>query len=278
MNLVTRDRRLIVSAGIGAHYEDVLNNMVGYADHDGCTGGAGKSIVTVTNLDDTGGGSLRNAIAGQSNRWIRFTPNLTGSISLATILTLIGSNWTIDGRGANITIDGHGFRLTNGGANAIFMYLKFAAHDDESIDQIELTTNATGGFDKAWLYKCSFTGQCDENVSFNSKGQGPGPTGVTLQECLFEDCNRAWLVGNTETSFTDGDNIEVTAYRNYSNRGFQRFPRTRGGHVDLLNNWLNLYGSQVDATGYGGVASQNATIRSQANIFTKENKVEQGCR
>ena len=58
------------------------------------TGGAGKPIYRVTTLNDSGSGSLRDAVS-QGNRCVVF--DVGGTISLASNLTVRGANVTIDG-------------------------------------------------------------------------------------------------------------------------------------------------------------------------------------
>jgi len=60
----------------------------------GTTGGAGGPVVTVTNLNDSGPGSLRQAIAA-GNRTVVF--GLAGDIVLASYLHVLGAHLTIDG-------------------------------------------------------------------------------------------------------------------------------------------------------------------------------------
>jgi pectate lyase len=91
-------------SGAQGDHEDILTSMVGYAQHFGCTGGAGGPLVTVTNLNNSGAGSLRQAILDASGpTWIRFAKDLGGRITLTQKLPQ-HSNLTIDGRGANIEL------------------------------------------------------------------------------------------------------------------------------------------------------------------------------
>jgi pectate lyase len=75
------------------------------------SGGAGGAVVRVTNLNDAGPGSLREAVSG-SNRTIVF--DVAGDIQLSNYLYLRGSNLTIDGTTApapGITLRGHGLAI-----------------------------------------------------------------------------------------------------------------------------------------------------------------------
>ena len=47
--------------GTAHPWEDIIAEMVGYASHEGVIGGAGKPLITVSNLNDSGLGSLRQA-------------------------------------------------------------------------------------------------------------------------------------------------------------------------------------------------------------------------
>jgi fibronectin type III domain protein/uncharacterized protein DUF4124 len=73
------------------------------------TGGAGKTIYRVTNLNESGPGSLRDAVS-QGNRCVVF--DVAGTISLSSYLQVRGANITIDGFTApspGISLTGWGF-------------------------------------------------------------------------------------------------------------------------------------------------------------------------
>ena len=61
------------------------------------TGGAGRTLYRVTNLNDSGSGSLRDALS-QGNRCVVF--DVGGTISLSSDLVVRGANVTIDGLSA----------------------------------------------------------------------------------------------------------------------------------------------------------------------------------
>jgi hypothetical protein len=93
-------------------------------------GGAGRSVVHVTNLLDDGRGSLREALAG-GDRTVVF--DVAGEITLATTLYVRGAYVTIDGTSApapGITLRGHGLAI-HGHASTAFdcRATCFGAHD-----------------------------------------------------------------------------------------------------------------------------------------------------
>jgi pectate lyase len=151
--------------------------MVGYAKYFGIRGGAGRKVITVRNLNNSGSGSLRQAIADAGGgAWIRFTPGLSGRIRLGSALGL-RSNITIDGRGANITIQGPGgsgstMNAYRGDQNFILMYLKLDGPVGGNNDLLQVmngtgaSTSASDNAERFWLYHMSFTNAEDELVSF----------------------------------------------------------------------------------------------------------------
>lgn len=141
------------------------------------TGGAGKETIRVTNLNDTGPGSLRAALSA-GNRTIVF--DVGGTINLATNLTITASFITVNGASApapGITLKGHpllvysgahdiiltnfrhrsGWKLAGGVRNSegscVVMYkgvynivldhLSVSGYDDEAIDSWEGNYNIT---------------------------------------------------------------------------------------------------------------------------------------
>src|SRR5262245_295910 len=84
--------------------EGLINNVVGFGQNT--TGGAGGSLCRVTNLANSGTGSLRACAEHTDPQWIVF--DVSGTINLSSEIR-IKSNKTIDGRGANITVSGRGF-------------------------------------------------------------------------------------------------------------------------------------------------------------------------
>ena len=82
----------------------VLKDLNGFGKNT--TGGKSGKVIEVTNLKDSGSGSLRDAVSKSGRTWIVFKRGLKGTIKLKSVLK-VGSNTTIDGRGANITVTGH---------------------------------------------------------------------------------------------------------------------------------------------------------------------------
>ena len=126
------------------------------------TGGRGGKVVHVTNLNDTGSGSLREAVSG-SNRIVVF--DVGGIIALKSDL-VIKSNITIMGQTApspGITV--RYYTVRPNGNNIIIRFIRFRRGEEKNVNDgadAIWTRNYTGMI----LDHCSFSWSIDEIASF----------------------------------------------------------------------------------------------------------------
>ncbi len=236
------------------------------------TGGRGGKIIHVTNLNDSGTGSLRAAVNGSSKKTIVF--DVSGIIELKSDLK-IGANTTIAGQtapGEGITL--RYYTLQPGGDNIIVRYIRSRRGQEKNVND---------GADAAFFrYKkniifdhCSFSWSIDEVASFydnrdftmqwctigealNNAGHGKGAHGyggiwggkqASFHHNLLIHCNnrtprfngaRYMWSGYDKTKYKNTVDAERVDFRNnviynWGTGGCYGGPG--GGYINMVNNY-----------------------------------------
>ncbi len=145
------------------------------------TGGRGGNIIHVTNLNDSGKGSLREAVKGSSKKTIVF--DVAGVIALSSDLN-IGDNTTILGQTApapGITVR---YYTVKPGNNNVIRFMRFRRGQERNVNDgadAIYQRNKTG----IMLDHCSFSWSIDEVASFYDNNN------FTMQWCTIAEslCN-----------------------------------------------------------------------------------------
>lgn len=260
----------VAAAGGGAGFEDILADMVGFADYYSVTGGAGGDLVTVTNLQNSGAGSLRQALAdANSATWIRFAKGLSGTIQLNSPLDM-EPDVTIDGRGANIVLRGPGGSSSSinaryGDTNFVIMYITLNGPVGSNNDLMQVDNTAShppsdpDPTERFWIYHVSFLNSEDELFSIR-RGHGQ----FTVQSSYFENLtgsgysNLLTNISSTIDSAWDTVTMETTWTRNVW-ISKDRLPRLSvAGHHHSYNNYHKSYfGTAIFMVG------NSTTVRAQ---------------
>ena len=217
------------------------------------TGGRAGTVYHVTNLNDSGTGSLRDAVS-QPNRIVVF--DVAGVIRLNSRL-VFKSNLTIAGQtapGEGITVYGDGMSCS-GATNIIMRYMRFrmGAVGTKDADCAGLANGGNMIFDH-----CSFAWGQDENFSINWDNKGTAPHDVTIQNSIVGQ----GLLAHSAGGLIQADNI--TMYRVLLTDNKTRNFKVKGVHQyvnNIVYNW-STYAYEM-----GGESSGESYANAVGNLF-----------
>ncbi len=192
------------------------------------TGGRGGSVYHVTNLNDSGSGSFRDAVSG-SNRYVVFD---VGGIIYIDSRIVIHSNVTVAGQtapGGGITVYGNGIALNGDSGNSIIRHIRFrmGVGGDSGKDALGVSDGQNFMLDHV-----SITWGRDGTVDIN----GSAIDNITLQNCIIgqgvnnQNHSTGGLMQSGKNSVIRSLYIDNKT-RNPKGRGVQQFVNT------VLYNW-----------------------------------------
>jgi hypothetical protein len=203
------------------------------------TGGCGGSVIMVTNLNDAGPGSFRDAVTRPGRRIVKF--QVSGTIFLQTDVRIYNGDLTIDGsdapnQGVAIGGDGVGFYANN----VIVRHMRFRmgaiASSPESADAVRVGSDNGSVANNVVLDHCSISWAIDENISVVG-----GARNVTIQHCIISEALAAASHPEGNHSYgllggAGGPSESLTVHHTLfvSNNG--RNPEIIDGDYDFVNN------------------------------------------
>jgi len=246
-----------------AAHDQLLTEATGYFKHAGGTGGQGGSVYYVTNLNDGGSGSLRDALTRTEPLIILFENGLNGTINIASGNINVRSNKTVwgrhrDGSAADIFIHPTNadtpFKIEGGNKNIIISNLKGDAPgpNDAAPDFIEITGD--GGL--VWIHHVTVIGDGTDDMDGFVDVHAPN---VTISWSRAED----WSAVHLFYPYPDpSKDVTLTMHHNLYRNNRDRMPRTSkdNTYAHAYNNWL------VDWRSYG-MRSTGGEIRAENNVF-----------
>lgn len=230
-------------------------------------GGRNGSVYHVTNLKDSGAGSLRDAVS-QPNRIVVF--DVAGVIKLESRL-VFKNNLYVAGQtapGEGITVYGNGVSFS-GANNTIVRYLRFrmGIGGDSGKDAAGVANGTNMIFDHL-----SVSWGRDETFSISSDGKGDLGD-ITIQNSIISQ----GLMGHSAGGLIQADNI--TLYRNLYVDNSTRNNKVKGKNQyvnNIVYNWQNgcyIMGGDSEGSSYS-IAEGNLFINGPAkggNAFTGGN-------
>ncbi len=245
----------------------------GYAAY--ATGGRGKAVYHVTNLDDSGAGSFRDAVS-QAGRTVVF--DLSGIIKMKSRID-VASDLTIAGQtapGAGITL--YGYPVTfNKVKNVIVRYIRFHGSIDMSRGTCTLVADSSDNliFDHisiAWgrWDNVHIKGSSNITMQYCLIGEGldpqrfgallERPVGLTIHHCLWINNQSRNPKAKARIEFVNN------VIYNWSVSGFVGGHSAADHYQDLVNNYFIA----------GPSSSENflSMFTATDHVYHKGNKVD----
>ncbi|MBQ0075314.1 MAG: autotransporter-associated beta strand repeat-containing protein [Prevotella sp.] len=258
MNIFKKLFTLMTAAVMGfgtVHAEDLVAfpGAQGFGRYAlGARASSSPTVYHVTNLNDSGTGSLRDAVS-QPNRIVVF--DVAGVIKLNSII-VFKNNLYVAGQtapGEGITV--YGGRVSFSGAtNTIVRYMRFRL--GHAAGQVDCAGAANGNnmiFDH-----CSFGWGGDETFSLNPDGKNGGLYNITLSNSIMGQGLMPHSAGGlVQTEY-------VTLYRNlYCDNA------TRNNKIKGINQYANniVYNWKDAAYNMGGGSEGESYCNIESNLF-----------
>ncbi len=227
------------------------------------TGGRTGKVYHVTNLNDSGTGSLRDAVS-QPNRIVVF--DVSGVIRINSRIVfsknLYVAGQTAPGEGVTVYGDGVSF---SGADDIIVRYMRFrmGAVGSKDKDCAGISNGKNMIFDH-----CSFAWGQDENFSINWDNKGTAPQNITIQNSIVGQ----GLMTHSAGGLMQADNITLyrlllvdNSTRNFKVKGVNQYVN------NLVYNWKNA------AYNMGGDSQGTSYVNIENNMFINGPAVGGNC-
>jgi pectate lyase len=232
-------------------------------------GGRGGKVIEVTNLNDSGTGSLRAAVGQSGSRTVVF--RVSGTISLQSKLSIKNDSITIAGQtapGDGICLSNYTFEIS--ASQVIIRFIRFRLGDVKKYQDDAVHCNSGGvnyKYNHIIVDHCSATWSLDEALSFY------GSDSITVQWCMIgESLDSSYHVKGPHGYGGIEGGTNSTYHHNLYANNVSRNPRFSGPtpagsgtvnstNLDFVNNVIYNWG---DNSTYGG---EQSTINIVNNFY-----------
>ena len=212
-------------------------------------GGRGGTIVRVTNLNNSGAGSLRNCLEGTGTRICVF--DVGGIVSATTQINVSSGGLTVFGQtapGGGITVDGRQHSdqvILIDAANVVIQYLSVRAGFNAGRSPSVCCSNfwLSGNTNNAILDHVSMSWAADENLTIWRSVGLPSHTNLTFSwSILSEGFGTAIAIGSAVTPNGTGNMINFDFHHNLMGWTSHRHPHYSNKLFRFVNNLTYNYG------------------------------------
>ncbi len=185
-------------------------------------GGRGGAVLFVTNLNNSGAGSLRTALEASGARTVVF--RVGGTITLTSDIQIHNPFVTIAGEtapGDGIMIRGHDLQISTN--DVIIRHVRFRPDPVNNTDAIRIVSTDADEVYNIMIDHCSMSFAGDENMGIGATGTNGIVRDITVQNSILGDAPYGTLVSHRT--------YDVTFYNNYLTHNNDRNIRI-GGYAD----------------------------------------------
>ena len=237
------------------------------------TAGSGGEICVVTNLNDSGDGSLRDALSLDGCREIRF--GVEGTINLLSAICITNPYFTILGNtapGLGITIKGHGLFVNTHDFIIKHLRVRPGVTTNPSEDAITLYEAYNGVVDH-----CSLSWASDEIISVTENSHD-----ITISWCIVSEGLMYHSAGSLIKYNTRRISLHhcLYAFNNDRNPQWSSEGATEDTNYDMRNNVIALWGNTptqfFDASKLNMVGNYYKRIDPTGGAFAVRMRYEDG--
>ncbi len=235
------------------------NSLVGFGENT--TGGLNSNGFTVvSNTNDDGPGSLREALSLSGPNWIIFDTALNGrTIYLNSPINVKNPDITIDGRGSTVTVSpaqNNMFLIAFRGGNTILHGIKL---DGQGLTATALMLRQGYNY---WIDHLTITNfQNDDAISIGQGGKTDSASEITISNYKVHSTSKGILSGGNG-NYPDFPTNRVTVHSSELAAG-ERNPRVQYGSI------YHVFNSYIHSFKYVGMeAGRNAKLISENNVFS----------